>query len=68
MSVEFAALVFSVLGPIVSGYAVYLSRRSDGHLQRHLSNDMPHLIARLDRLEERVARLADWMRGQRHPP
>ena len=67
MSVELAALIFAVLGPIASGYAIYLARRSNSHFTRRLNNDMPHLIARLNEIEARVARLENWMMGERRP-
>ena len=66
MSVELAALVFAVLGPIASGYAIYLTRRNSGYVTRRLDNDMPHLIARLDQLEQRVGRLEDRIIRDRH--
>jgi hypothetical protein len=62
MTVELAALIFAVVGPLLTAAFAYLQvRRPRRQLADMVNNDIPHLHARLNGIEGRLARLETWM-------
>ena len=62
MSVDMAALIFAIVGPLATAYFVYRQgTRSRRDLSGLRANDMAHLNARLDQIEVRLGRVETWM-------
>lgn len=68
MGFELAAIILSTLSPVLTAYAVYLTRRARATMASYISNDMPHLLARLDLIEERLTRLENVVLLHREEP
>jgi hypothetical protein len=66
MSIELAALIFSITGPLATAYfgRRMIKRNTEG-IDVIRTNDMVHLEARLTHIEERMTRVENWMFEQR---
>jgi hypothetical protein len=69
--VEIAALILAIVGPFFTAWFAYKAadRRSQSRFTHLETNDMVHLRARLDGIEERLGRIETWVfEHQRNHP
>lgn len=62
MTIELAALILAIIGPLATAVAVYLRGKKTHEAVSQLRiNDLAHLEGRLEQIEQRLGRVEGWM-------
>ena len=65
MTIDLTALVLAIVGPLITAWFAYRQRSRVGVLEAHVGvltdNHLPHLITRLESIEQRLERVERWL-------